>query len=546
MDTKLENQEDNNGFIKTHQPCADCGSSDGLAINADGSTHCFVCNEHKLNALNQYRVKKPIQHTPTDWKVLEGKVEALGDRLIHQETCAKYNYKVGADQHGYYHVANYYNDEGKIIGQKVRRANKDFRINGGITNRFYGQHLWKNGGTKLVIVEGEIDCLTMSQVQKNSWPTVSAPNGAKGAAKTFKAQLKWLDKFDEILLMFDGDEAGREAVKECIKILPPGKGFVIELPDGKDPSDLLLEGKSSILLEGIFNAKRWKPPHIIDASDLEDEIKNIKTVESASYPFEGLNNKTLGIRKGEIVTLCAGSGVGKSQVCRTIAHNLLTVQNKKIAYIALEENNIQTAQSIVGIEMGKVLHSTENTEEKADFDKAWKNTLGKRNQFFLYDHWGSMNTESLLSDIRYLVQSLDVEFVVLDHVSILISGSSEMELGGGSERKAIDILMTQLRTLVEESKFSLILVSHLRRAEGNRGYEDGLMPNLSALRGSASLAQLSDIVLSLSRNLMSEERHTTTVSCLKNRFTGDTGICCFLRYDPDTGRLQEQSTDLNE
>ncbi len=543
MDTKLKNQE-NNGFIKTHQPCEDCGSSDGLSINADGSTHCFVCNEHKLNVLNPYRPKKPIVHQSKTFLPLDGKVEPLGDRLVHQETCRKFDYRVGADHDGYYHVANYRDDHGNLIGQKVRRANKDFSIRGAITNRFYGQHLWKNGGNKLVIVEGEIDALVMSQVQKNSWPTVSAPNGAKGAAKTFKAQLKWLDKFDEIILMFDGDEAGREAVKECIRILPPGKGFVIELPEGKDPSDLLLEGKTSTLLEGIFNAKRWKPPHIIDASDLEDEIKNIKTVESAAYPFEGLNKKTLGIRKGEIVTLAAGSGVGKSQVCRTIAHNLLTDQNKKIAYIALEENNIQTAQSIIGIEMGKVLHSTENTEHEADFEKAWKNTLGKRNQFYLYDHWGSMDTESLLSDIRYLVQSLEVDVVFVDHVSIVISGMSEVEIG--NERKAIDILMTQLRTLVEESKFSLILVSHLRRAEGNRGYEDGLMPNLSALRGSASLAQLSDIVLSLSRNLMSEERHVTTVSCLKNRFTGDTGICCFLRYDPETGRLQEQSTDLNE
>lgn len=84
--------------------------------------------------------------------------------------------------------------------------------------------------------------------------------------------------------------------------------------------------------------------------------------------------------------------------------------------------------------------------------------------------------------------------------------------------------MTKLRALVEESKFSLILVSHLKRPEGNRGFEDGLAPNLSSLRGSAALSQLSDMVIGLSRNLQGEEKHTTTVTVLKNRFSGKPGL----------------------
>ena len=34
-------------FIQTHQPCNDCGSSDGLAVNDDGWSHCFVCQTRK-------------------------------------------------------------------------------------------------------------------------------------------------------------------------------------------------------------------------------------------------------------------------------------------------------------------------------------------------------------------------------------------------------------------------------------------------------------------------------------------------------------------
>ena len=43
---------------------------------------------------------------------------------------------------------------------------------------------------------------------------------------------------------------------------------------------------------------------------------------------------------------------------------------------------------------------------------------------------------------------------------------------GGDERRMIDNTMTKLRSLVEELKFSLVIVSHLKRPDG-RGHEEG-------------------------------------------------------------------------
>ena len=143
--------------------------------------------------------------------------------------------------------------------------------------------------------------------------------------------------------------------------------------------------------------------------------------------------------------------------------------------------------------------------------------------------------------MRYLVKALGVGYIVLDHISIVVSGLAEIET---SERKSIDILMTKLRTLVEECNFALILVSHLKRPEGNRGYEDGIMPNLSALRGSQALSQLSDICIALSRDLQGEDKNITKLSVLKNRFSGDTGLCSHLEYCQRTGRLTE--TEISE
>ena len=100
--------------------------------------------------------------------------------------------------------------------------------------------------------------------------------------------------------------------------------------------------------------------------------------------------------------------------------------------------------------------------------------------------------------------------------------------------------MTKIRTVVQELDICLIMVSHLRRPS-SAGHEEGAT-SLSQLRGSASIGQLSDIVIGLERNGQHDdekERHTTTVRVIKNRFSGLTGPACRVFYNTDTGRLSE-------
>ena len=90
----------------------------------------------------------------------------------------------------------------------------------------------------------------------------------------------------------------------------------------------------------------------------------------------------------------------------------------------------------------------------------------------------------------------------------------------------------------------LLLVSHLRRASGDKGHEDGREVSLAHLRGSQSIAHLSDGVIALERNQQEEDEtlaNTTVVRILKNRYTGETGIATYLYYDKETGRMSEIS-----
>jgi twinkle protein len=136
-----------------------------------------------------------------------------------------------------------------------------------------------------------------------------------------------------------------------------------------------------------------------------------------------------------------------------------------------------------------------------------------------------------------MIVGCDCKWVVVDHLHMLVCATTD-----GDERRSIDAIMTRLRSIVEETGAGLILVSHLRRVDGNKGHENGIQVNLSHLRGSQSIAQLSDTVVALERNQQSddpEEANTTVLRVLKSRYTGDVGYATSLLYEKETGRLRE-------
>ena len=361
---------------------------------------------------------------------------------------------------------------------------------------------------------------------------MSVPNGAGGAKKSLSKNLEFFDSFEEVILMFDMDEPGQKAAKECAELFAPGKAKIAHLPL-KDPNECLIAGKGQEAVQAIWNAKGFRPDGIISGMDLWEEVSKDDIRSTIDYPWTQLNSKTGGLRRGELVTITAGSGIGKSAVVREIAHHLLK-QGETVGMLMLEENPRRTALGLMGIEIDKPLHLTKEGIDEQDIRKAFDGTLGT-NRLYLYDHFGSSEIDNLISRVRYLARGCGCGWVILDHLSIVVSG-----LGDGDERRLIDNAMTLLRTLVEETGVGMILVSHLKRPEGNKGHEEGATTSLSQLRGSHSIAQLSDIVIGLERNQQGDNPNTTTLRVLKNRFSGDTGLAGELHFNKETGRLTEQ------
>lgn len=516
-----------------HEPCPKCGSSDACGVFSDGHRYCYSCNTYFRpdGSVKSEGVRVSKECIPFE----DLEEVSLTKRCIGKDTCSKFKYFSTVYKGKPCQVACYYDDSGNLVGQKLRFPDKSFAVLGSISNRLYGSQLWA-GGKKIVITEGEIDCLTVSQLQGNKWPVVSIPNGAQAAKKAIESNLEYLENFEEVILMFDMDDPGRKASEECAKILPAGKAYIANLPC-KDPNECLSEGKGSEVLQAIWNAKPYRPDGIVAGSDLYEkcvvDIDDLK--DSVEYPWVALQNKTKGARHGELYVFTSGSGMGKSTILRELEYYFGVVRGELCGIVALEESTKKTGLELMSIHLNKrILLDPDGVSEDQRKD-SFRATIGNE-RFFLYDHFGSLDSSNLLSKIRYMIVSLGCKRIFLDHISIVVSGMDTDEDGG--ERKAIDKLMTNLRSLVEETGATMFVVSHLKRPE-KKGHEEGAQVSLSQLRGSGAIAQLSDMVIGLERNQQGDNPNVLTLRVLKNRFCGDTGVSGYLEYDPETGRLKD-------
>jgi twinkle protein len=458
----------------------------------------------------------------------KGSAQRLQKRGISEKTCEKY--KIYRDDT---HLRfPYFDSSGRICGFKTKDKLKKFKYEGVSTDTLFGQHLFPSTGKRIVITEGELDAASCYEAMEN-WPMVSLPHGAASAKKDLQKQIPLLQGYEEIVLFFDNDEAGRRATEQAATILPLGKVKIARLEQYKDASDALQANDKDAIRRAIWDAKEYQPDGIVDGKSLLEQVTTPSPPCNHEYPFPGLQFMTHGIRYGELTTITAGTGQGKSTFCRQLATELLNT-GTKVGYIALEESNRRTALGLMSVAVGKALHLGEH--EYTTLKDAYDSTISGWN-LYLYDHFGSLSADIIYSRIEYMALGLDIKVIFLDHLSILLSGLD------GDERRMIDQTMTNLRSLVERTGIKLFLVSHLRRAQGDKAIEDGQKVSIGMLRGSASISQLSDTVLALERDQQNPD-DVSTLRVLKNRYSGETGVAAQLKYNKTTCKFNETTDPI--
>ena len=507
-------------FVR-HIPCDVCGSSDANSLYSDGHTYCFVCHT-RTNGDDE------IHHHHT--AMLKGTPVALKKRGLTEEICRKYRIHKDGDTLR----MHYFDKAGNVVAAKVKTKDKKFWMEGdNVDHQLFGQNLIPDTGKRITIYEGELDAAAGYAAQP-TWPHVSIPHGAAGAKKDLQKVLPLLQGYDEIVLFFDGDDAGIQAAQECATILPPGKAKIARLEKYKDASDALQQGDMDAIRRAIYDAKTYRPDGIVEGRNLLELVTtpNLKCIHE--YPFEGLNKKLHGIRYGELITITSGTGSGKTSFCRHLATHLLQ-KGERVGILELEASNRNTALGIMSCAVGEPLHIGEHGRE--ELNSHFLVSLANYD-LYLFDGFGSFEPDTVYARIEYMASGLECRVIFLDHISILLSGLE------GDERRMLDQTMTRLRSLVERTGITLFLVSHVRRTHSDQTHEEGARINLGHLRGSHSIGQLSDGIIALERDQQAAgSKAATTVRVLKNRYSGELGVACSLKYELNTCKFYETTTD---
>lgn len=518
------------GFIK-HIHCDACGSRDNAALYTDGHTFCFGCHAYSGGD----EAPKPRQRRAMAGDLITAdqlEYKPLLSRKLTEDTVRHFGYACATRKGKPVQVAPYYDADGNLVAQKIRTQDKDFSVLGDISKALpFGAHCWPKTGKKVVVTEGEIDALSMSQVQGNAWPVVSIPNGAQGAKKHFSHLRDYYLGFDEVVLMFDADEPGRKAAKESAEVLGV-RAKIAELPL-KDPNEMLVAGRTKELVDAMWRAKEYRPEGIVDMATLKDAVKS-EPVVGLSWWSPTLTKLTYGIRTGEIYAFGAGTGVGKTDfLTQQMAHMVLN-HKLPIGVFSLEQHITETAKRIAGKAAQRPLHTPDGWDEKA-FDKAWAQLM-KAGKVFLYDSFGANEWLPIREKIEYLVHAHGVKHIFLDHLTALAAAEED-------ERVALERIMADMGALVKRLDIALFLVSHLATPEKG-AHEEGARVTVRQFKGSRAIGYWSHFMFGMERDQQSDDeavRNDTTFRVLKDRYTGKaTGSTFHLGYDRETGLVVEQ------
>ena len=539
-------------MIQYHIACPDCGSSDGLTDYGD-HTFCFVCHKYtKKDVMEELTEKEVFTEKEAVFEpasnlvpIKKDKIVGLKERGITKSTAEFYGVWFNDSKDEY--VFPFFSQDCKkhVANQFRTRTTKGFMVQGDWNKTaLFGQQLFPAGSAKqITITEGAIDALSaFEMVGGGRFPCV-AVKSAGSARKEIADNFEYLNSFDKIVICFDKDEEhkapdgtvtfpGQEAAQKVAQMFPLGKVRLLTLAKAKDANDYLTKGWQEEFSKEWWGAPNWSPVGLKNANDMWEELIKENDQESVPYPFEGLNKLTYGIRTSEFVTITAMPGVGKTSVVQEITYQILQKLLEKkdnatgVGLMMLESSNKETLYGLMSLVANKPLHLPDVKEQvsKEEMRKYFDAVYGSE-KVIIWDHFGSNSIHQVLDYVRYMA-ALGCKYIVLDHLSIIVSDQS------GDERKGLDEISTKLKTLCMELNVGLIAVIHQNRK--------------GEIRGTMGVEQLSNIVIKLYRDTKNDDeaiRNTTKVTVEKNRFSGRTGPACLLFYDATTGRLAEQSEE---
>lgn len=408
----------------------------------------------------------------------------------------------------------------------------------------------------MVIVEGLIDRLAV--IESGMYNVVSIPGGAN--------DLNWIDfnydvleKEAEIILWFDDDKPGQDAVKEAAtrlgldrcKIVSPTKEVKQKIGeyyaqyhssiDKVDANNVLVACGKDDVLKLINDAKMIENSTVKRLMEFEElELQDIK---KTSTGFKAMDAVFSGVYDNQLTIITGAPGSGKSQLINTMFVASPIENGEKVF--------IYSGELPPRILLGNILKPLASRRHILRFENPGRpdgykitNEASKTikryymDNIYVYDEEKELDTDSIsiLENMIYSYKRYGVTNFIVDSL-LTVDCSKEI---GDDEYKKEATFVKKLKTFTNKYPVKVCLIIHTRKLPvGQKGITG------DDISGSSSHNKLCDRSYSISRIYDDPEGFSTEIKCLKDRVTGLVGKSCKLKYDFPSYRLYSDDEELN-
>ena len=476
--------------------CKDCGSSDGkqVFVQEDGkqNAYCFACETYDpMQDTTKIKYKQEESTVMTMPDISNLKSLEIPDRLIRKDTVEYYGVKLAlSESDGKTITEHYYPDHnnGELIGYEVRDCiNKNFKAVGNRKGEF---DLWGQSivplSRKLFITEGRLDAMALHQVILDNTPpkyaqykpaVVSLTRGATSASKDLLHNRDFINKYQEVILCFDNDSAGKKATKDAIKIIPLAKVAILS---EKDASDMLVKGKGKELYQAtVWNAQVLRQGEVVDIHDVIDKAME-KPQMGLTFPWPTVTKACFGIRPNNLHVVGAAPKVGKSDFCYQLVHHLVYNEKVKVGMFDLENSPVKTAKKLASKE-AKLDFTRPDKEYSDELLRGTLESLEGKVRF--YDRSGSRDWE----DIRVAIEEMHlldgINIFILDPLTALVS-----RFDSSTANDKLNEICTDMADLVQNYPITIFCFSHVNpKPKGSKTHEQGAKVLSSEFTGSRAM-----------------------------------------------------------
>lgn len=424
--------------------------------------------------------------------------------------------------------------DNKLVNIKYRDGAKNFKLVKGSELIFYNINCLKNTD-HVVIVEGEMDCL--SYIQVGIEKCISVPNGA--SAKNLEYLDNYIELFNEINKIYiatDNDIKGIELREELIRRFGAERCLVVNYREYKDANEYLMNNGGIALRDTIKDAIEIPVSGIVNLNSYYDEIYQmfIAGIESGQKTgIQGLDD-IVTWELGRLAVITGIPGHGKSEFVDYVLTRLNIAHGWKVGYFSPENYPIKYHYSKIASKLsGKKFQ--QGFIEAAEYEELFGYI--ENNYHFIYPE-DDMSFDTIITKARHLVKKNGIKILVIDPYNKIEHLRDRNE----SETEYISRFLDKLIVFAKQLNVLVMLVAHPRKMDKQA---NGLYakPSLYDINGSANFYNKCDYGISIYRYF---DTNISEVDVIKVKFKhlGSGGMAKF-KYNYNNGRYEAENLTID-